>query len=44
VLEHRIVLVDGKALVQMMISHGVGVQVEHAFILNRVDEDFFDSL
>ncbi|MFI5896729.1 restriction endonuclease [Actinoplanes sp. NPDC051513] len=38
----RIVLIDGARLTELMVLHNVGVQEEQAFILKRVDEDFFE--
>lgn len=40
----RIELVDGQRLTELMVRHGVGVQVESTFTFHRVDEDFFDNL
>jgi restriction system protein len=39
-----VVLIDGPLLAQLMIDHGVGVQVQQSYVLKRVDEDFFDEL
>ena len=38
----RLVLIDGARLTELMVLHNVGVQEEQAFILKRVDEDFFE--
>lgn len=40
----RIELIDGARLAGLMLRHGVGVQVETAATLHRVDEDFFEAL
>ena len=37
----KVVLVDGKALTKLMIKHNVGVSVEHAYEIKRIDSDFF---
>ncbi|NTW46261.1 MAG: hypothetical protein HGB18_04415 [Candidatus Moranbacteria bacterium] len=38
---HKIILIDGKKLVDLMIRYDVGVQVETTYDIKRVDEDFF---
>ncbi len=41
----RIELIDGSRLAELLVKHGVGVQVEQTVTLYRLDEDFFfDSL
>jgi len=40
-LPQRIVLIDGKRLAELMIEHKVGVRVERAIEVKRLDEDFF---
>lgn len=42
-IPNRIVLIDGRRLVELMILHNVGVQDESTFVLKRLDEDFFDQ-
>lgn len=42
-LTQRIILLDGKALADLMIEHGVGVRTFQTLKLSRVDEDFFSS-
>ncbi len=37
----KIVLVDGPALMRLMIKHNVGVSVEHIYEIKRLDSDFF---
>jgi restriction system protein len=39
----RIILIDGQALSSLMVQHNVGVQVEHTYVIKRIDEDFFDE-
>lgn len=40
----RIVLVDGVALAELMIRHGVGCRDVQTFAIKRIDEDFFEEL
>lgn len=40
-LSHRIILIDGRHLAELMIEHGVGVRVSRAIEFKRLDEDFF---
>ena len=37
----RVILVDGRELAQLMIDHEVGVTVERAYALKRLDLDYF---
>lgn len=37
----KVVLVDGTALMRLMIKHNVGVSVEHTYEVKRIDSDFF---
>jgi len=37
----RIVLIDGEQLTALMIRHNVGVRIDEALYLKKVDEDFF---
>jgi restriction system protein len=39
----RVILVDGQQLAELMIDHGVGVSVEHAYEVKRLDLDYFAS-
>jgi len=39
----RIILIDGPALAGLLVEHNVGVQDDEAFVLKRVDEDFFEE-
>ena len=39
----RVILVDGGQLADLMIDHSVGVTVEHAYEVKRVDLDYFES-
>lgn len=40
----RIELIDGRRLAQLLVTYGVGVQVEESVSLFRLDEDFFEVL
>ena len=37
----KVVLIDGATLTKLMIKHNVGVTVEHAYEIKRIDSDFF---
>lgn len=39
---HKIILIDGPKLVDLMIRHGVGVQVKEEYQVKEIDEDFFE--
>ena len=39
----RVILVDGRELAQLMIDHGVGVDVQHTYEVKRLDLDYFVS-
>ena len=41
-LDKRIVLIDGKELVRLMIRHGVGCR-EETRVIKKLDEDFFEQ-
>lgn len=40
----RIELIDGRRLAELLVSYGVGVQVEQTVTLYRLDEDYFEGL
>lgn len=40
----RIELIDGQRLAQLLVHYEVGVQLEQAMTLYRIDEDYFDGL
>lgn len=42
-LEKRIVLIDGKQLVDLMIEYDVGVAVAKTYQLKKIDQDFFEG-
>lgn len=38
---HKIILIDGERLVELMIHYDVGVQVKMEYMIKKLDEDFF---
>jgi restriction system protein len=42
-LPHRVILIDGQRLTELMIQHGVGVRVSRALEFKRLDEDYFSN-
>lgn len=40
-VQHRIVLINGERLAQLMIQHEVGVRARKTYVLRSVDEDYF---
>lgn len=42
-LSKKIVLIDGKALASLMIEYNLGVSVKKAYIVKRIDTDYFDE-
>ena len=40
-IQTRIITIDGKRLVELMIEHQVGTRVAYTFKVNKIDEDFF---
>lgn len=43
-IEHKIVLIDGKELAQLMIEFNVGASVKDIYELKRIDTDYFEEL
>lgn len=41
--QQKIVLIDGDKFIDLMLKHGVGVQVKSAYEVKEIDEDFFDG-
>ncbi len=39
---HKIILIDGNKLVDLMHQYGVGVQVSNVYEVKEIDEDFFE--
>ena len=40
-LSRHVVLIDGNRLAALMIRYDVGVRIEEALYLKKIDEDFF---
>ena len=40
---HKIILIDGKKLIELMYQYGVGTQVKNVYEVKEIDEDFFES-
>jgi restriction system protein len=40
---HKIILIDGKKLVDLMYQYGIGTQVKNVYEIKAVDEDFFEA-
>jgi len=43
-VQHRVVLINGQRLAQLMILHGVGVRTRQTYLIRSVDEDYFASI
>lgn len=41
--KHKIILIDGLKLCDLMYQHGVGVHVKDTYFLKSIDNDFFDE-
>jgi restriction system protein len=39
---HKIILIDGNKLVDLMYKYGVGVQIKNIYEIKQIDEDFFE--
>src|SRR5262249_3500942 len=42
-IERKIVLIDGRQLAQLMIDHDVGVATARAYVVKKLDLDYFDE-
>lgn len=42
-IEHKIILIDGKELAELMIEHNVGLSVRNIFEIKRIDLDYFEE-
>ena len=40
---HKIILIDGVNLADLMYQFGVGVQIRETYEIKEVDEDFFEN-
>jgi restriction system protein len=43
-MDKRIVLIDGDRLAELLIDHRVGVIEDQAYVVSRIDADYFDEL
>ena len=39
---HKIILIDGNQLVELMIKYNIGVQIKNTYEVKSLDEDFFE--
>jgi restriction system protein len=42
-IERKIVLIDGQHLAQLMIDHDIGVATDRAYVIKKLDLDYFDD-
>lgn len=42
-LHQKVILIDGRRLAELMIEHGIGVAEEHAYLVKKIDSDYFDD-
>lgn len=42
-VQHKVVLINGQRLADLMIEHGVGVSTVRTLHLKRVDSDYFEE-
>ena len=42
-IEHKIILIDGEMLTELMIEHNVGVSVESKYEVKKIDSDYFEE-
>ena len=40
---HKIILIDGNKLTDLMYQYGVGVQIKNTYEIKEIDEDFFET-
>jgi restriction system protein len=43
-IDSKIVLIDGKQLTEYMIDKNIGVTLEKAFFIKKLDQDYFDEM
>ena len=43
-VQHRLILVDGERLSELMLRYNVGIRVERSIEIKRIDDDFFFEL
>lgn len=42
-VQQKVILIDGEELAELMIDYGLGVTVQRAYEVKRVDNDYFDA-
>jgi restriction system protein len=42
-VQHRIILIDGERLANLMVQYGVGVQIDRTVEIKRIDLDYFEE-
>ena len=42
-LHQKVILIDGRRLAELMIEHGIGVAEEHAYLVKKIDSDYFEE-
>lgn len=42
-VQHRIVLINGQALANLMVKHDVGVRARTSFVIKTIDDDYFGN-
>ncbi|WP_294010498.1 restriction endonuclease [Sphingomonas sp.] len=42
-LPQRVILIDGQRLTELMVEHDVGVRLDRAIAIKKLDEDFFSE-
>lgn len=42
-IPQKVILIDGDRLTDLMIEHGVGVTLAHAYKIRRIDSDYFEE-
>lgn len=42
-LHQKVILIDGRRLAELMIEHGIGVAEEHAYLVKKIDSEYFDE-
>jgi restriction system protein len=42
-LHQKVILIDGQRLAELMIEHGIGVAEEHAYLVKKIDSDYFEE-
>jgi restriction system protein len=42
-VSHKVILIDGDKLADLMIDHDIGIAVHHVYKIKRVDSDYFEE-